>query len=225
MTIMFSLKSRLALARVALRVRADQADPEALAPLLNAGVDLVILGAGEDTDGDVEIFKKFRSATARSKLLIATEDLRAGAEVQADVVHVARPGWRTIGGIQKPHRWSLIGRDARDQRTVGKPGDAYDYLFVGPLDGGDPNSRLLQAALNDQPTFSAGAKPWFATGDLTVADVSDLVARGVGRIALPPTVIDQHRDPAAFITAVRYAVQQAWATPEAKTYALRSARL
>lgn len=204
-----SLTSRLALARLALHVRGDQVDLHALAPVVAAGVDLLVLGTTGDDGTDARHLAAFRSAHGTTPLLLAVDNGDAAAEAAADVVHVERPGWKMWGSYPKGHEWTLLGRGARDARTVRRPGDDWDYLFVGPLDVDQPGSRALREAVAEQTPFAEGSVPWFALGAHTVSSAQAVVAAGARRIGLTADVLDG-ADPVALVRQVRQMLDAAW---------------
>lgn len=208
-TALMSLRSRLALARLALRTRADQADVGRLAPVIAAGVDLLVLGASGDEDLDAERLSEFREAYAQLPLLLATANGGCAEQASADVVHLARPGWKLWGSYPRGHQWSLLGRDACDARTVERPGDDWDYLFVGPLEDDGVGSPPFVEAVAQQRPFERDALPWFVLGGFTAATVAPFLQAGARRVALTDSVLDDE-DPVALVGAVAAAVRQAW---------------
>lgn len=220
-----SLKSRLAMAKLALHVRAEQADLEFLAPLLQAGVDLLVLGSTGDDERDAEILGGFREVYARLPLLLATDNGGAAEQASADVVHLERPGLRLFGSLPRGHQWTLLGRNARDERTIRKPGDDYAYLFVGPIRDGAESEALADAVEHQRP-FSDGALPWFALGEFTLDEVTAVLGAGARRVALGGDVLDRDEDSVAFIAAVKEALDAAWAEdPEGGAYRRRAVAL
>lgn len=132
MTALMGLRTRLALARVALHVPGDRLDVETCASLAEAGVDLLVLGGTGDVDGDVAALVSVRKRLVGRPVLIATSSSSVAASAAADVVHLRRPGWR-FWGYPKGHAWGLLGRPAADPAVIESPGEDFDYLFVGPL--------------------------------------------------------------------------------------------
>lgn len=191
MTALMSLRSRLALARLAVRLTGPEVDPASAEPLIRAGVDLLVLAAGGSDDEDCARLESFREAYGVSRLLLAVDNPAIASRVAADVVHVERPGWRLWGDYPRGHSWTLLGRGVQDARTVRRPGDVWDFMFVGPLPSADPGSRALAEALRAQAPFTDGALPWFALGDWDAADAQRLTAAGVRRVALPLTGVDE----------------------------------
>lgn len=219
-----SLKSRLALARLALHIRAEQASVDQLAPVLAAGVDLLVLGSCGDDQRDAEVLRDFREVYARLPLLLAIDNPAAAQQASADVVHVERPGWKLLGGGQpRGHEWTLLGRNARDARTIRKPGNEWDYLFVGPLGTGHADTSAVRAAVEAQPPLTADALPWFAYGDFSLTDVEAALAVGARRIALGGDVLDADGDVAALVAGIAGPIDAAWAAdPKASSYRSRA---
>ncbi|MCC2593409.1 hypothetical protein LKO27_08310 [Tessaracoccus sp. OS52] len=225
MTAMMSLRSRLALAKLALHARSDQLDVDRLAPLINAGVDLLVLGGTGDEAADAGTLRAFREVYARTPLLLATDNGDAAEEASADVVHLVKPGWKLWGSYPKGHEWTLLGRHTCDARTVRKPGDDWDYLFVGPLREDEFEAHPLREALAEQPPFAADALPWFALGAFQLSAVENLLGMGVRRIALTGDVLDA-AEPVASVAGIRAALNRAWDNDEAaRAYRLSAAAL
>jgi len=217
-----SLRARLALARLALAVPAEGVDVDVLSPLVAAGVDFLVLGDSGDPEQDAARVQQCRQVWGSSGLLGATSALDAAEPAQADVVHVERPGWKLWGDYPRGHRWSLLGRDVHDARTVARPGGAWDYLVVGPVDPADADDPLLRAALEHQPVFAAKSLPWFALAPFDAAGAGDVLTAGARRLALPGEVLADD-DLEGLVRGLREAVDAAWAAdPDAAAY-LRSA--
>lgn len=221
MTALMGLRTRLALAGVALVVPADGADPGPLARLVDAGVDLLILDGSGDVDADVATLSAMRTRWAGRPLLIGTGSRKVAAPAAADVVHLRRPGWR-FRGYPRGHAWGLLGRHALEQSVLESPGDDFDYLFV-PLEGvGDP---LLDVAVAHQPPLTTGALPWFALGSKGLEEVEELLASGVRRIALTEEILDLD-DAADRIGSIAASVERAWHNDaRARDYRMRAFHL
>lgn len=210
---MMSLRARLALSKVALHARADQLDVEHLAPVILAGVDLLVLGSSGDKETDAGTVRAFRDAFAHTQLLLATDNGDAAELASADVVHLERPGWKLWGSYPKGHEWTLLGRGARDARTVRKPGDDWDYLFVGPLAVDDVDSRILVEAVTEQKPFAADTLPWFALCGFTLESVPRFVKAGARRIALTGDALESG-DPVALVSGIKAVLNEAWEADE-----------
>lgn len=224
MTALMSLRSRLALAKVAVHLADIQAAAAGVAPLIGAGVDLLVLGSSGSDERDVEKLTAFREAQVGGRLLLAVDNAGIAARVSADVVHVERPGWRMWGDYPRGHQWTLLGRGAMDARTVRRPGEEWDYMFVGPLADADPASRALVAALESQRPFEAGALPWFALGDWDAGQVEELAAHGVRRVALSIAHVDA--DAVSLVAEAANLMRAAWDGDEAaQSYRLASLAL
>lgn len=225
MTALMSLRSRLALSRVAVLVPGTEASPGFVGELVAAGVDLLVVGTTGDEAADADIIRSLRAAHGATRLLIATDNGAAAGPASADVVHIHSPGWRLWGQYPSGHRWSLLGRCARDARTVRSPGDVWDYLFVGPLERIDAGSRALSEALAEQAAFREGSLPWFAYGDFTADEVDQLVELGVRRIALTADAFAAG-DVVSRVSAIGSVLRAAWdADPEAVAYRFAAAAL
>lgn len=203
---MVGLATRLALAKVALHVPGGKADIELLTPIIDAGVDLLILGGTGETRADVETLREARSRHGATTLLLGTSSKSVAAPGSADVVHLARPGWR-FWGHPKGHQWSLLGRHAGHTAIVSDPGEDFDYLFVGPLT--DLADEVLKAAVMHQPPLTEDAVPWFALGNFGVNDAEMCLSAGARRIALTGDVLARD-DTVDVVRAIADAVDQAW---------------
>ncbi len=203
------LATRLALAGLALHVPGDRPDLESLVPVIEAGVDLLILDGSGDVDADVELLRAIRQRWAGRPLMVGTSSSKVAAPSAADVVHLRRPGWR-FWGYPQGHEWSLLGRDATEAAVVESPGDDFDYLFV-PLAG--PRDPLLAAGLAHQPPLTAGALPWFALGDFSVQEVDDCLRDGARRIALTGDGL-WREDAADRVRKIAECVARSWAGDE-----------
>lgn len=206
------LRQRLGLTKLALWVRPDQVDRELLRPALGAGVDLLVLGSCGDDQRDAELLADFREEYARLPLLLATDNGGAAAEAKADVVHLERPGWRLWWGYPKGHDWSLLGRNARDARTIRSAAKDFDYLFLGPLPESMQDSTALQAAIVEQPVFAEAALPWFAL--VEAAQAAEAIQAGAYRIALSGQVLDE-ADPVSTLEAISASLREAWQSADA----------
>lgn len=209
MTALMGLRTRLALAKVAVLVPGGLADVEALSSVVDAGVDLLVLEGSGGVDADVEVVRSMRNRWGTSTLLVGTAKKDVAAPAAADVVHLRRPGWRFFGYPQG-HEWSLLGRHAMEVGVVESPGDAFDYLFL-PLSR--PQDPLLAAGLTHQPPLTAGALPWFALGENDLSTVEGLLAAGARRIALTADVFSE-LDAGERVRTTAVAVARAWARDE-----------
>lgn len=217
-----SLQARLALARLALHVPGDRVDIAVLSPLVAAGIDLLVLEGTGAPGADAARLQKCRDVWGTTGLLVATTNPAAAAPASADVVHVRRPGWKLWGDYPRGHRWSLLGRDVRDARTVGRPGGSWDYLVVGPVNPADPDDPLLRAALDHHPVFGARALPWFALAPFDVPSAAAVLEAGARRLALPGDTLDDDRV-GEVVQALREAVDEVWRTDAAAVAYLRAA--
>lgn len=208
------------MARLALVVDPDQADVHALAPVMHAGVDLLVLGDSGDVEADAQTIRDFREQWARTQLLLGTAHQAAGEAASADLVHTEKPGW-FFHNVKRPHEWSLMGRGARDARAIRSPGDDYDYLFVGPTE--DPGSRLISAALEHHPVFTVESLPWFVL--TTPKAVPGMLEAGARRIALGPDAL-RCGDPVTVVADTLAQIDAAWqGDPAQADYRSRAFRL
>ncbi len=217
---MFSLKTRLHMARLALVIDADQADVHQLAPIMHAGVDMLVLGTSGDDEADAAKVQEFRGQWGHTQLLLGTNNPEAGQATNADVLHVEKSGW--WGKIpDRPHEWSLLGRTARDARTVKSAADKFDYVFVGP--DVSAASPALRAALENMPHFDVESTPWFLRCAATAAE--DFIVAGARRLALGVDLLEAD-DPVATTRRIVTALGSAWdADPASKDYRKAAFRL
>lgn len=217
MTALVGLATRLALAKMALIVPGASADVDVLSPVIDAGVDLLILEGSDDVDADVGVLRTIRARWGTTTLLAGTASAKVAEPASADVVHLRRPGWR-FWGYPKGHQWSLLGRHAGEAGIIEAPGDDFDYLFVGPLTR--PGADLLPVAVEHQPPLTRAALPWFALGDFTVQEADACLSAGARRIALTGDVLGRG-DAAAEVGVIAEAVARAWAGDE-RSHAYRA---
>lgn len=210
MTALVGLATRLALAKVALHVPGETHGAEALGPLVDAGVDMLILGGSGDREADVDTLRSLRNRWGTTPLLLGTSSRKVASPASADVVHLPHPGWR-LWGYPQGHQWSLLGRHASSRSAVAGPGDDFDYLFVGPVT--DPLDEVVLAAVETQRPLTAGALPWFALGNFDVEQATACLAAGARRIALTGQVLDRD-DALDVVRGVAEAVARAWQTDE-----------
>ena len=205
---MFSLATRLHMARLALIVEADQADVYDLAGVMHAGIDLLIIKSSSDGAADEQTLRSFREQWAQTQMLLGTSNQEAAERAAADVVHNFKPGWFSRH-LTRPHEWSLLGRNARDARAIRSPGEEYNYLIIGPTD--DPESRAVQAALESQPPLVIESLPWFVQCSPEV--VPGMLAGGARRFAFELSKLEE-TDPAEAVHDALALVDAAWKQDE-----------
>ncbi len=210
MTSLMGLRTRLALARVAVLVPCGLSDVETLSSLVDAGADLLILEGSDDVDADVDVVRSMRNRWGTSPLLLGTAKKDVAAPAAADVVHLKRPGWRFFGYPQG-HEWSLLGRHATEPDVMESPGDDFDYLFVGPL--ASTEDSLLMSAVEHQPPLTSTALPWFALGDFSVQQADGCLRAGARRIAFIADTMDRE-DAADRVRVIAESVARSWAGDE-----------
>lgn len=210
MTALVGLRTRLALAKVAVLVPGEFSEPDTLAPIVDAGADLLILEGSGDVDADVTALQSMRNRWGTSMLLIGTASKKVAEPALADVVHLRRPGWRFFGYPQG-HQWSLLGRHVLEPDAVESPGDDFDYLFVGPVPSAD--APLLKSAVEHQPPLTRDAVPWFALGDFSVQEADACLQAGARRLAFTADTLQQD-DAADRIRVIAECVVRSWAGDE-----------
>lgn len=210
---MFSLSSRLRLAKLALQVPADHADVDAMVRVVLAGVDLLVLDESGDDDRDEATLREFRDRLIRTQLLLGTANRDAAEAASSDVVFIDRPRWWQRP--DRPHEWSLLGRGVRDARTVREEEQSYDFLVL--TGGATPSSRVFTAALDHQPVFSHQSVPWFV--DVAPEQAREFIDAGARRLWLGPDAIAQIEDLEALVTELAACLRSAWQSePDESVY-------
>lgn len=169
MTALVSLRSRLLLSRLAVRLPVDQT-ADRMEGFAEAGVDLVVMTGGNDPELVAETWQELNSRWGR-RVLLAHDLPRASGDL---VVTVGGPG----GELVRPHPEGLLGWWIGDRRSVTATSNS-DFLVVS---GSAPG--ITGAALQAEPPLSPQARPWFLAGDLDLARVQQLIGSGVRRVLL-----------------------------------------
>lgn len=210
MTALMGLRTRLALAKVAVLVPCELSDVEMLSSFVDAGADLLVLEGSDDAEADVHLVQRMRRRWGTTALLVGTASKDVAAPAAADVVHLKRPGWR-FWGYPQGHEWSLLGRHAAERGIVESPGDDFDYLFVGLVTNAD--DQVLKAAVERQPPLSPGSLPWFALGDFAMQDADACLNAGARRIAFTADAM-RREDAVDRIRVIAECVARSWAGDE-----------
>lgn len=215
MTALLPLTTRLSMARVALVLPPQHCGPEA-ADFAAHGADLLILSKGgrsvEEATASVE---QVRRRLFGLPTLVAADDVEVAARSAADVVFLARPGWRPFG-YHRPHAYSLFGRSIAEVAEAGRiDGDPFNFGFLGPAITGDTAGPRLAEMAAEHPPFSLPAGPiWFAAGGISSATVGAVLATGARRVSVSRAVF-KAADPFTETRLIAAAVRAAWAADEA----------
>lgn len=195
---MVPLTTRLRLARLALTVPAEDADVQALGPLLHAGVDLLILGDSGEAERDAATLRGFRERWGMSQLLLATANAQAAGLCSADVVY-----HQAEAPPSRPHGFSLLGCGIHDVDAVASAGESFDFFLLDEA----PGSPVLDAALAQQPVFDAASTPWFAR--TAPQQAAGVIATGARRLAVDRSTLVTE-DPAGELGPIASELKRAW---------------
>lgn len=216
------LRERLALAKLQLitDIRAEEGDwPAFVASVLDAGVDLIQVR-------DLVASRRDRLAALKVAIAIAADRRRAvvvGADaalagvVGADYLHLGAADGPVAVNREHLPSTSLVGRSVHSPAQLGEaaadPG--VSYLFVGPVFSAPgpareiPGLALVREAAALLPPFSAGSRPWFAVGGITLDNLDQVLAAGAKRVAVS-AAITRADDPAAVTRALSERLRHAW---------------
>ena len=219
MTALVGLKTRLRMARLALVVPPDHAEPEA-ADFAAHGADLLLFTRGErSVEEAANVIDVARRRLFGLQTIVATDSNDVGEACQADVVYYRRPGWRPFG-FRRPHEFALLGRsiDGADQADA-VDGDPFSFAFVGPaVDDGRVTDALEEMARRYPPMSLPAGPVWFAAGGVEPGNVSSVTAAGARRVAVS-TAVFRASDPFAVTEELAAALRAAWVSdPSAEAY-------
>nr|NLI51393.1 thiamine phosphate synthase [Propionibacterium sp.] len=229
MTALLGLATRLKTARLLLvtDARAATGDLAAFAEEAFAGgVDILQLAdPALDETASLGALTTLRSVALRRQRIVAvTSDADLAGEFGADMLVLLDDASSADRARRRLHRYALIGRSCRGTADI----DAaladpdVDFLIV------TATPAAVRHAAAAAPQGDPEAKPWFAAGGLTAADVGELAAAGCRRVAVS-RAITRAADPRAAAAALADALDRAWADDPAmervRFAAFRSGRL
>jgi thiamine-phosphate pyrophosphorylase len=220
MTALLGLATRLGLARLML-ITGTRAEVGDFAGFIDAGfaggVDLVQLrDPDKDEDALLAALQVMREVGYRYQGLVSVYDSGALAEkFGADLLHLSERGEKAAAARGHLHQWGLIGRSchspAQIDAAVADPD--VNYLTVGPVYGGLPMGgaglALVRHAATVAPPSSAEAKPWFAVGGITAANLDEVLDAGARRIAVSRAINDAD-DAEAAAMALKDRLRHVW---------------
>ena len=187
--------------------------------IMGAGVDLVQLRDDRASDREkVAALEVLRTAALRSQGLVSVyADPDLAREFGADLLHLAKGRPDAEKARRYVHRWAKIGRSCYTTKDVdvALADPRIDFLTVGPtfaglpLFGRPPGLDLVRHAAQAAPPSEKGAKPWFAIGGITLANVAQVTQAGARRVAVG-RAISAADDPAAAATAFADHLRAAW---------------
>lgn len=220
MTALLGLATRLGLARLLL-ITGTRREAGDLAEFVDAafagGVDLMQL---RDPDADqaeqLAALKVMREVGYRYQGLVSAFESGPLAEsFSADLLHLPERGAPAAEARGYLHKWALIGRSchSRGQIDAALADADVNYLTVGPVFGGLPIGNggldLVRHAAEVLPPSDPNAKPWFAVGGVTAANLDEVLAAGARRIAVSRAITDA-ADPEAAAMALKERLRRAW---------------
>ena len=165
---------------------------EFAAAIMGAGVDLVQLRDDRASDSQkVSALDVLRTAALRRQGLVSVyADPELAREFGADVLQLPKGRPDAEKARRYVHRWAKLGRSCYTTKDVDAAlaDDRIDFLTVGPTFGGlpwfghPPGLELVRHTATVSPPSVTGAKPWFAIGGITLANVDEVIAAGARRV-------------------------------------------
>jgi thiamine monophosphate synthase len=219
MTALVGLNTRLRLARLAIVVPPDRAEPEA-ADYAAHGADLLLFTRGDrSVEEAAQVIDVARRRLFGLQTIVATDSVDVGEACKADVVYYRRPGWRPFG-FRRPHEFSLLGRsiDGADQADA-VDGDPFSFAFVGPAVVDGVVTDMLEEMARRYPPMGLPAGPvWFAAGGVEPGNIGSVIEAGARRVAVSTSVF-RSSDPFAATAELAAALRAAWVSdPGAEAY-------
>ena len=208
-----------------LNAGAGLCDPDAVRVLVDDGPrrvnELVALGAMFDTDelGRLALAREGGHSLARivhaggaatgqevERALVAAVQLTATAVFDHTFAFELIVEGGECAGVRSLDRHgdevSLLGRTARDARTVKSAADKFDYVFVGP--DVSAASPALRAALENMPHFDVESTPWFLRCAATAAE--DFIVAGARRLALGVDLLEKELGKRGYVASDAYSL-------------------
>lgn len=219
MAALVGLRTRLRLARLAVVIPADEAEPRA-ADFAAHGADLLVFTRGDRTvEEAAEVIGVARKRLFGLQTIVATDSCDVGQAAKADAVFYRRPGWRPFG-FRRPHEFALLGRslDGPDHadRLDGEP---FSFGFVGPaVQDGEVGRGVVDMAHRYPPMALPAHPVWFAAGGITPETIGAVLAAGARRVVVSSAIFASD-DPFATTQLLADALKVAWiAEPGADLY-------
>lgn len=201
------VRERMQLARLAVTLDPSESDLGTLAhELFGGGVDLIQLRPGStSTDAALaEAVEVVRTASYDYQGLVAlTDAVDVAVAVAIDVLHLDVSKMSAQEAAANQHEWALVGRSCVSRNGVDDAiADAgVDYFFVDP--------DLIGYAATCACPSTTGAKPWFATGGLTLDNLDEALRLGARRVCIDAC---SDNDLAVTATEFKRALRDAWQT-------------
>jgi len=235
-TALLGRDARLRLARLYLVTGARQRQGD-LADFLQAalagGVDVVQVWepdlAPETERAALEVAMR---AAARHQALVGVHgSVSLVGDLQADLLHLDPDGERQAAR-RELHPAALLGGSCLDPGAVDAAAadDHLDYFSLGPVFASPTKPEAAPAGLDlvrhaavVAPPFSMAAKPWFAVGGITPANLAAVLEAGARRVCVV-TAITESDDPQAAAERLARPLRAAWrADPAAERYSFAAA--
>lgn len=189
------------------------------AGVLEAGVDLIQLRDDRSSDpAKLAALAVLRKAASAGQALVSVyADCELAREFGADVLHLPRGGVEAKKARRCVSRWARIGRScySTDDIDAALADDDVHYLSVGPVfgtlpwAGRLPGLDLVRHAARVAPQATPGAKPWFAIGGITGANLDEVLDAGARRIAVG-RAITAAADPASAARMFDHRLRASW---------------
>ena len=230
------LDARLRLARVYLctDAREKQGDLEAfLSAAFAGGVDVVqIRQKGMAPEAELEALEIARRAAAPYQGIVCVNDsAELAGRFHADMLHLGQTDGASAPARRHLHRWAIVGRSthapAQTDAAIKDPG--VDYFCAGPVyatstkpDYEPVGLDLVRYAARVAPVGRIDAKPWFAIGGISPANLDEVIEAGARRVCVV-RAITEATDPQAAADHLQSRLRAAWkADPTMERYAFQA---
>lgn len=220
MTALLGIATRLRLAKLLL-ITDSRASNDDLAKLAQAsfvgGVDIVQLRAPRVTEAEqlAALSVIHRVAAGTDWLVSGYGSAEIAAEAGVELLQLSSMDLDVGAAQAKLSQWSLVGRSCHSRAlvdaAVADPRTA--FFTVSPVFNaagvGEAGLDLVRYAAKVAPPSAAWAKPWFAVGGVSAADLDRVLAAGARRIGVT-RAIAAATDPKAAAVALKARILQAW---------------
>ena len=219
MTVREGLTTRLRLAR--LLFITDVHGSGGLAELADAalagGVDMVQLrDPSASEDALLDAISALRAVVHRDQGLVANYgEIGPAAKANADVLQLSALGPDAAAAHAALHRWALVGRSCHSagQVEAAIAEDGVDFFTVSPAFNvagvGTAGLTLVGYAAKAAPPGDPAAKPWFAVGGISLANLDEVLAAGARRIGVTRAIAAAD-DPQAAAQDLKERLRTAW---------------